>query len=110
MNTLTIFLLTQPEGKEGGLPSWVFLVAIFGIFYLFMIRPQQKKAKEAKQFRESIGKGTKVVTIGGIHGKVETVKEKTVIITTEGGGKLKIEKSALSIDNSVNEMAVAQQK
>ena len=107
---LTIFLLTQPESKEGGLPSWVFLIAIFAIFYMFMIRPQQKKAKEAKQFRESIGKGTKVVTIGGIHGKVETVKEKTVIIATEGGGKLKIEKSALSIDNSVNEMAVTQQK
>ncbi len=110
MNTLTIFLLTQPEGDAGGLPSWVFLVAIFAIFYLFMIRPQQKKAKEAKQFRDSIGKGTKIVTIGGIHGKVETVKEKTVIIVTEGGGKLRIEKSALSVDNSVNEMAVTQQK
>lgn len=111
MNTLlSVFLLTQPEGQEGGLPSWVFLIAIFGVFYMFMIRPQQKKAKEAKQFRESIGKGTKVVTIGGIHGKVESVKEKTVIITTEGGGKLKIEKSALSVDNSVNEMAVTQGK
>ena len=69
-----------------------------------MIRPQQKKAKEAKQFRESLKKGTKVVTIGGIHGKVETVKDLTVIINVEGGGKLKINKSALSVDGADNEI------
>jgi len=103
-----IFLMMQPEGQEGALPWWVFPLMIAAIFYFMIIRPQQKKTKEAKQFRETLKKGVRVVTIGGIHGKVESVKDKTVIVLTEGGGKLKIEKSAISIDGSANEMAMGQ--
>lgn len=82
--------------------SLLFWVAVIVIFYFFMIRPQTKKAKEARKFREAIEKGTKVVTIGGIHGKVTEVQDKTVIIDA-GGAKLRIEKSAISPDGSANE-------
>ena len=105
----SIFLMGQPQGAESGtFPTWAMVLVIIVIFYFFMLKPQQKKAKEAKSFRESLKKGSKIVTIGGIHGKVEVVKEKTVIIVTEDGGKLKIEKSALSQTGSVNETAIAQ--
>ena len=65
-----------------------------------MIRPQLKKTKEEKKFRETINKGDKIVTIGGIHGKIHEVQETTLIIEVEGGHKLKIEKSAVSMDYS----------
>ena len=83
--------------------SWtsiLFMVAIIGVFYFFMIRPQLKKTKEQKKFRENIKVGDKIVTIGGIHGKISDVQETTFMITVEGGVKLKIEKNAISLDAS----------
>ena len=71
------------------------LVVIIVIFYFFMIRPQQKKQKELKKFRESMAVGDKVVTIGGIHGKILSVDESTVLIGTESG-KMRLDKSAIS--------------
>ena len=112
MNTiLNIFLLSAPEGGIGGaFPTWAMILLVIMIFYFFMLKPQQKKAKEAASFRESLKKGSKIVTIGGVHGKVEIVKEKTVIIVTEGGGKLKIEKSALSQTGTSSEVDLSQKK
>lgn len=83
----------------------LFWVAIIVIFYFFMIRPQAKRAKDAKKFRESLTKGTRVVTIGGIHGKVLEVQDKTVVIDT-GGAKLRMEKSAISPEGA-NEQELA---
>jgi preprotein translocase subunit YajC len=83
--------------------SILFWVGIIAVFYFFMIRPQAKRAKEAKKFRESLSKGTKVVTIGGIHGKVIEVQDKTVLIDTTTGTKLRIEKSAISPDGASEE-------
>ena len=80
---------------------------IFVVFYFFMIRPNQKKQKAAKAFRENLNKGDRIVTIGGIHGKVEAVKDATVTITTEDGSKMKIEKSAIA--SEFTEEAIAQQ-
>jgi preprotein translocase subunit YajC len=85
---------------EGGMTIIMFGL-MFLVFYLFMIRPQMKKAKEEKQFRAELKKGDKVVTIGGIHGKIAEVKETTLLIEVGEGTKLKIEKSAVSKDNSV---------
>jgi preprotein translocase subunit YajC len=82
--------------QQGGFASLIPMVLIIVIFYFFMIRPQMKKAKDAKKFRESLSKGDKIVTIGGIHGKITDVAETTFIIETEGGAKLRIEKSAVS--------------
>ena len=71
------------------------------IFYFFMIRPQQKKAKTAKKFREALQKGTRVVTIGGMHGKVVEVDDKTVLLDVDTNVKLRFEKSAIAMDSSM---------
>jgi preprotein translocase subunit YajC len=73
----------------------VMLVLILVVFYFFMIRPQMKKQKELKKFRESIKVGDKVVTIGGIHGKILEVNDSTVLINSEGS-KIRLDKSAIS--------------
>ncbi len=75
-------------------------VAILGIFYMFMIRPQMKKQKEVKKFRESLEIGSKIVTIGGIHGKIKEMNETTAVIETEGG-RLRIERAAISSESKV---------
>jgi len=71
------------------------LAGMFGIMYLFMIRPQMKRQKEAKAFRDAVKKGDHVVTIGGVHGKVVSVSEKTVVLEFESG-KARVDKTALS--------------
>jgi preprotein translocase subunit YajC len=71
---------------------------MFGVFYFFMIRPQMKKQKELKSFREALEKGAQIVTIGGIHGKVHSIQETTVNIKIEDGTLIKVEKSALITD------------
>ncbi|MEY3645447.1 MAG: hypothetical protein RL127_155 [Bacteroidota bacterium] len=75
---------------------------IFVVFYFFMIRPQQKKAKEAKQFIEELKTGDKVVTIGGAHGTVITIREKTIVVEVDAnkGVRMVFEKSAISKDAS----------
>ncbi len=98
MNTANILLMAG--GKSGGVEQFIPLVLIIVVFYFFMIRPQLKKTKEQKKFRENIAKGDKIVTIGGIHGKIVDVQDTTFIIEVEGGHKLKIEKAAVSMDSS----------
>lgn len=82
------------------LGQFISLVLIIVVFYFFMIRPQLKKTKEQKKFRENIKVGDKIVTIGGIHGKISDVQDTTFMITVEGGVKLKVEKNAVSMDSS----------
>ncbi len=71
------------------------LVLVLVVFYFFMIRPQQKKQKELKKFRENLTVGDKVLTIGGVHGKILEVTDTTVLINSEGS-KIRFEKSAVS--------------
>ncbi len=71
------------------------------VFYFFMIRPQQKKAKDAKKFREALQKGTKVVTIGGLHGRISEVNDTTVLLEVDGNVRIRFEKSAIAMDNSM---------
>jgi preprotein translocase subunit YajC len=75
---------------------------IFVVFYFFMIRPQQKKAKEAKKFIEELKAGDKVVTIGGAHVTIVTIREKTVLVEVDSSKGIRIvfEKSAISKDAS----------
>lgn len=68
---------------------------MIGVFYFFMIRPQMKKQKELKKFRENLAQGDKVVTIGGVHGKILEVTDTTVLISSEGS-KLRLDKSAIA--------------
>lgn len=97
-----LFVILQFGGGEGG-SSWTSLLPLFLIlvvFYFFFIRPQTKKNKEQKKFREALAKGDKVVTIGGVHGKVTEVKEATVVIDVGNQLKLTVEKSAIVMDNT----------
>ena len=94
-----IFILLQ--AAESG-DTWMSLLPLFLIlvvFYFFFIRPQTKKNKDLKKFREAIKKGEKVITIGGVHGKVAEVKEKTVVLEVGNQLKLTIEKSAIVMDS-----------
>jgi preprotein translocase subunit YajC len=92
-----MFLLQAAQGQQqgGGYSSIIMIVLIFVVFWLFFIRPQNKKQKEEQKFREALQKGDKVVTIGGIHGKIEEVKETTLIISVDSNVKIEIEKSAV---------------
>jgi preprotein translocase subunit YajC len=100
---MNAFLLFMPpaEGQEGGgFMTFLPLILIIVVFYLFFIRPQMKKSKDQKKYREALKKGDKVVTIGGIHGKIVEVQESTFTIEVEGQNKLRIEKSAVAMDQS----------
>jgi preprotein translocase subunit YajC len=82
---------------EGGIESFIPMILIVVVMYFFMIRPQMKKQKAEVKFRSELQKGDKVITIGGIHGKLLEVDEDTVLIQSDGGGaKLKLNKSAVS--------------
>jgi preprotein translocase subunit YajC len=70
-------------------------ILVIVVFYFFMIRPQMKKQKELKKFRESLTVGDKVVTVGGIHGKILEIADTTVLLSCESSTKIRIEKSAL---------------
>jgi len=78
------------------LQNLILPVGIILVMYFFMIRPQQQKAKKLKQLRESLTKGSVIITAGGIHGKIVEVQETTVTIDVDRGTKLKIEKSSIS--------------
>jgi preprotein translocase subunit YajC len=84
----------------GGMSSFLFIGLMIVVFYFFMMRPQMKKQKEAANFLNEVGRGSKVVTIGGIVGKVLEVRNKSFIIETEGGNRLQILKSAVSNENT----------
>jgi preprotein translocase subunit YajC len=89
-------------GSTGGNPLTSFLpfLLIIVVFYFFMIRPQAKKAKEQQNFKDTINKGDKVVTIGGLHARIVDIKPGTFIIDPGNGLKLEIEKSAVSMEQT----------
>lgn len=100
MNLLNILLMTGAADAKGGSPysSLIFLGLIIVVFYFFFIRPQVKRTKDQKKYREELKKGQKIVTIGGIHGKIVEIGDTTVIIEVEGQNRLKLEKSAVATD------------
>ncbi len=103
LNYLLLFAPPQsPEGTSGssGLLSFLPLVLIILVFYLFFIRPQMKKSKDQKKFRENLKKGDKVITIGGLHGKIAEIDETTVTLEVGNQVRLTFEKSAIAMDNS----------
>jgi preprotein translocase subunit YajC len=81
--------------------SWMQFIPIIGIFivfYFFMIRPQQKKAKDQKKFIDEIKKGDYIVTIGGAHGEIAELEGDTFILEVEKGGRIRFNKSAISLE------------
>ncbi len=91
-----ILAQAQPGGSQAMIYQVIMWVGIIGVFYFFMIRPQQKKAREQKELLAGIKKGDDVVTIGGLHGKVFLVDETTVTLDLDKGVKLTFDKSAVS--------------
>jgi preprotein translocase subunit YajC len=96
---LSVFLMASPDGQSGGSFQLIMMGAIILVFWLFMIRPQAKKAKDQKKFIENLQKGEKIVTIAGIHGTINKVNEdNTLQLETSPGSYMKIEKSAISME------------
>ena len=90
-----------PAG-EGQSPymSFVFLLLIILVFYFFMIRPQMKKQKDLRTYREALQKGDKVITTGGIYGKIVDVKENVILMEVADNIRLRVDKSAILKDSS----------
>ena len=74
----------------------IFPIAIGLVVYFFMIRPQQKRSADAKSFRQSLAKGSRIVTIGGLHGLVVDMTEDTVVVEVDRGTKLRFDRSAIA--------------
>lgn len=96
MTLLSILLQQQPGGGIG--QTLIFFLLIIVVFYFFMIRPQVRKTKLEKTFREKVQKGDRVVTIGGVHGKIVEVDATTFLIEVDNNVKLRIEKNAISVE------------
>ena len=106
---LNVFLVGQPQGNGSGsgIMTLLPLIIIIVIFYFFFIRPQTKKAKEERKYRENLKKGDKIITIGGIHGKIVEVNDTTLIIEVEDGTKLRIEKTAVAMGGGQTSMSTS---
>lgn len=111
MHLLTVFLQASPATSTWTTP--IMMVAMIAVFYFFMIRPQAKKAKQQKEFINNLQKGDKIVTIAGIHGKVNKVNDdNTLEMETSPGSYIKIERSAISMEwtAALNKAATAEKK
>ncbi|HOG41194.1 MAG TPA: preprotein translocase subunit YajC [Bacteroidales bacterium] len=101
MNVLTFFILQADAAapKAGGSYTMLIMLAlIFVVMWLFMIRPQKKKQKELDEFRNSLKKGDKVITVGGIYGTVDEVKETKILIEVDKDVKIFVDKASLVKD------------
>lgn len=100
MNNLhTLFLQAQPQGNSM-VSTFIMLGAMGIVFYFFMYRPQQKRAKEQKDFREALKVGMQVVTLGGAYGKVKSITDEDIVLEVDNGVDIKFKKSAISMEDS----------
>ncbi len=79
----------------GAWGNFILIGGVIVVFYFFMIRPQQKRQKDERKFREGLAKGDKVMTIGGIYGRIVSVEPTTLLIEVDNGVKLKVDKTAV---------------
>jgi preprotein translocase subunit YajC len=105
-NFAYLYFMGQPAGGTGQsnpLVTFLPLILVFVVFYFFMIRPQMKKQKETNAYRSSLKRGDKVVTTGGLYGRVYEVKDNYVTLDVGGDIKLKVDKNALLKDPSADD-------
>jgi preprotein translocase subunit YajC len=90
------------QAANAGFMNIIMLVGIMGVFYFFMIRPQQTKMKEQQKFIDALKEGDKVVSLGGVHGKIVAVRDKTVVleVDTAKGVRMVFDKSSISKEGS----------
>ncbi len=96
---------------NGGTMMWIYFGVIIVVMYFLMIRPQRKRTKEEQQMRDNIQIGDEITTIGGIMGRVVTVKEDSLIIESGADrNKIKITRTAVGINNTANEKLAAERE
>jgi preprotein translocase subunit YajC len=94
---------TATAGAETETSWWsqwgmiIFIIVIFGIFYLLMIRPQRKRQKEHQEMMQSLQKGDRVITAGGIYGTIDSISDDSVVIKTEGGSLLRVARGSVAM-------------
>lgn len=89
------FIPLQEAAPQGGFSGIIMIVLLLVVFWLFMIRPQQKRQKEIRKFREGLSKGDKIVTAGGIYGTIVDVREKTFVVDIANNVKITIDKGSV---------------
>ena len=105
MEFITLLQAQAAAGGQAGAANsswsmWIMLILIFVVMWFFMIRPQRKQQKELQKFREGLKKGDKVVTVGGIYGTVQEVKEKTLLLEVDSNVKIRVDKNSVVKDFS----------
>jgi preprotein translocase subunit YajC len=99
-NFLSIILMGQPQQGNNPMSTIFLMVMLIVVFYFFMIRPQVKRQKDLKNFRESLQKGDKIITTGGIYGKINNISGNVVTIDLGNNVIIKVDKSALLKDTT----------
>ena len=100
-NLLNLILMPQPQGGESNQMSFFIMMALMiVVFYFFMIRPNVRKQKELRNFRDALKKGDKIITTGGIYGKINNISENIATIDVGNNVIIKVDKSAILKDNS----------
>ena len=104
MNLLISFLLMAPKPQDGTpanpLSSLLPIILIIVVFYFFMIRPQMKRQKDLKNFRDALQKGDKIITTGGIYGKINNIQDNVITVDVGNGVIIKVDKNAVLKDNA----------
>lgn len=95
MNTLAIILQAAAPGGGGGVQMIVMIVLLFVVFYFFMIRPQSKRQKEIKNFRSAMKVGDKVVTSGGIYGRIKEIADDTILLEVDENVRIRVDKNSV---------------
>jgi preprotein translocase subunit YajC len=99
-NYIYLYLMAPAASGQNPLVTFLPLIAVFVVFYFFMIRPQVKKQKELSTYRNSLKKGDKIITTGGIYGRVADVKDNVVTVDVGGDVIIRVDKSAVLKDAS----------
>ncbi len=97
---LTAIMFQEAAKGSGSWSMIIMMVLIFVVMWFFMIRPQQKQQKELAKFRNSLAKGQKIITAGGIYGTVREIKENSVLIEVDGNCTLRVDKNMIMRDPS----------
>ncbi len=101
-----LIAMAPPQGGQGGTDySWILMFAVvIGIFYFMIMRPQQKRQKERQKLLDSMKKGDKVITAGGLHGTIVGIEDKTLLLQIADNVKVKVERSSISVVNKIGEI------
>ena len=103
-----LIAMAPPQGGQGGgsdfMTTILMFAVIIAIFYFMILRPQQKRQKERVKLLESMKKGDKVVTAGGLHGTIVGIEDKTLLLQIADNVKVKVERSSISVVNKVGEI------